>query len=327
MPKIFAIAETRDGQVRPVSRQVVSAARALADEVGAEVHVLILGAGGVADGAPALAAVGGDTMHVAAGDGFARYDGETASKAIAGHIQAAGDAWAVLFAASAIGKDLAPRVAARLDRPLASDVTELAVESGELVITRPILAGRAFARIAVDAEPRLVSIRPNVFPVLEKAGAGNVADLQADAVPGRVVLKEVSAASAGKVDVAEASIIVSGGRGMKGPENWPLLEQLRDALGGSAALGASRAVVDAGWRPHSEQVGQTGKTVSPKLYVAVAISGAMQHLAGMRSSGTIVAINKDPDAPIFKVADYGVVGDAMEILPRLTAEIQKARGG
>ncbi|MGD8277723.1 MAG: electron transfer flavoprotein subunit alpha/FixB family protein [Gemmatimonadota bacterium] len=325
MPKIFAIAETRDGQVRPVSRQVVSTARTLAEQVGAEVHVLVLGAAG--DAAGALAAVGADTIHVVAGDAVTRYDGEVASRAIAGHIQAAGDAWAVLFAASATGKDLAPRVAARIDRPLASDVTELGIQDGELVITRPILAGRAFARVALDAEPRLVSIRPNVFPVQERAGAGNVADLQADGAPGRVVLKEVAAASAGKVDVAEASIIVSGGRGMKGPENWPLLEQLRDALGGNAALGASRAVVDAGWRPHSEQVGQTGKTVSPQLYVAVAISGAMQHLAGMRSSGTIVAINKDPDAPIFKVADYGVVGDAMEILPRLTAEIQKVRGG
>jgi len=325
MPKIFAIAETRDGEVRPVTRQIVSTARTLADATGADVHVLVIGA--AADAAGSLGAFGADSIHVAAGDAFARYDGEVASRAIAAHIQAAGDAWVVLFAASATGKDLAPRVAARLDRPLASDVTELAVEAGDLVITRPILAGRAFARIAIDGEPRLVSIRPNVFPVTEKAGAGNTAELAVDATPGRVALKDVSAAAAGKVDVAEASIIVSGGRGMKGPENWPLLEQLRDALGGSAALGASRAVVDAGWRPHSEQVGQTGKTVSPKLYVAVAISGAMQHLAGMRSSGTIVAINKDPDAPIFKVADYGVVGDAMEILPRLTAEIQKVRGG
>src|SRR5690606_5304038 len=141
-----------------------------------------------------------------------------------------------------------------------------------------------------------------------------------------VGVREVKAASGGKLDVGEAPIVISGGRGMRGPENWHLLEALRDAIGPNAALGASRAVVDAGWRPHAEQLGPTGQTVSPRLYFAVAISGAMQHLAGMRSSGTIVAINKDPDAPIFKVADYGLVGDVTEILPRLTEEIRKARG-
>lgn len=327
MPKIFAVAETRDGTLRPVSREVVTAARTLADATGAEVHAVVFGPDGVDSSVAPLGAVGADTIHVVAGEAYARYDGETTARALADVVRNDGDAWAVLFAASATGKDLAPRVAAGLDLPLASDVTELSVQDGDLVVTRPILAGRAFARVALDGEPRLISIRPNVFVVQEKAAAGNVVAATADAGAARVTLKEVSAAEAGKVDVAEASVIVSGGRGMKGPENWPLLEGLRDALGASAALGASRAVVDAGWRPHSEQVGQTGKTVSPQLYVAVAISGAMQHLAGMRSSGTIVAINKDPDAPIFKVADYGVVGDAMEILPVLAEEIRKVRGG
>jgi electron transfer flavoprotein alpha subunit len=199
------------------------------------------------------------------------------------------------------------------------------MDGAELVITRPVYAGRAFARVSLKGEPRLVSVRPNTFRPAESQAAGSVESISpvGDAASARVKVREVKAASGGKLDVGEAPIVVSGGRGLKAPENWHLLEELRDALGSSCALGASRAVVDAGWRPHAEQVGQTGKTVSPQLYFAVGISGAMQHLAGMRSARTIVAINKDPDAPIFKVADFGIVGDAQEVLPKLTEEIRK----
>jgi electron transfer flavoprotein alpha subunit len=327
MPIIFAVAESRDGRIRPVSREVVSAARSIADPLGADVHALVLGPPGIADSAAQLGAVGADSVVVAAADGFAPYDGETFARGLADLIRSRNDVFAVIFAASATGKDLAPRVAARLDLPLASDATALEIRDGDLVVTRPMLAGRVFARVAIDGAPRLVSIRPNAFTVRERAAPGTlVAAALVPAGAGRVTLVDIAAPAAGKLDVAEASIIVSGGRGMKSPENWPLLESLRDALGPAAALGASRAVVDAGWRPHSEQVGQTGKTVSPQLYFAVAISGAMQHLAGMRSSHTIVAINKDADAPIFKVADYGLVGDAIEVLPRLAEEIRKVRG-
>jgi electron transfer flavoprotein alpha subunit len=236
----------------------------------------------------------------------------------------------VVFAATAQGKDLSPRVAALLDVPLASDVTDFRVEEGGIVAVRPVFAGKAFASVTFTASPALLSIRPNVFPAQEIPAGGGVEPFEPSELdPGAwtMRLKEFQPSGGGSKDVAEASVVVTGGRGMKGPENWGLLEDLRNALGDDAALGASRAVVDAGWRPHAEQVGQTGKTVAPKLYFALGISGAIQHLAGMRTSGTIVAVNKDPDAPIFQVADYGIVGDLFEVIPRITEEIQKLKAG
>jgi len=235
----------------------------------------------------------------------------------------AGDFGAVVFPATGQGKDLAPRVAALLDVPLSGDATDVRVEDGELVVVRPIYAGKAYAHTTLEASPAVLSVRPNVFQPRERSADGAVEtrtpEVDPDAWGSRV--KGFDAA-AGELDVAEASIVVAGGRGMGGPENWNLLEDLRDALGDGTALGASRAVVDAGWRPHAEQVGQTGKTVAPRLYFAIGISGAIQHLAGMRTAGTIVAVNKDPEAPIFEVADYGIVGDLFEVVPRLIEEIE-----
>ena len=238
------------------------------------------------------------------------------------HVRAGGYD-AVVFAATTLGKDLAPRVAAKLDVPLASDVTGVEASNGMLSVTRPVFSGKAFATLEIDATPAVVSIRPNVFQPTERTAAGTVSTFAPAIDPStwRVRVLERKGASAGQMDVSEASVIVSGGRGMKEPENWELLEGLRDAIGPGVALGASRAVVDAGWRPHGEQVGQTGKTVAPQLYIAVGISGAVQHLAGMRTAKTIVAINRDADAPIFGVADYGIVGDLFEVVPRLTEEI------
>jgi electron transfer flavoprotein alpha subunit len=327
MPEVVAVAELKDGSIRDVSHQVVSAARSLAESIGGVVHAVVLGPAGAADGASGLGRFGAETVHVAASDRFAQHATEAQARVLAEFL-AARDDFAILFPATSFGKDLAPRVAARLDVPLATDATALAVEAGELIISRPVYAGRAIASVSLAAPRRLVSLRPNVFPVEERPAAGTVERIAvgADVPAERVRVREVRAAAGALLDVGEAPIVVSGGRGMKGPENWHLLESLREAIGPSAALGASRAVVDAGWRPHAEQVGQTGKTVSPRLYFAVAISGAMQHLAGMRGASTIVAINRDPEAPIFKVADYGVVGDAHEVLPRLTEEIRRLRG-
>jgi len=326
MKNILAVTEQREGALRRVSQEVVSAARGLADALGAEVHALVLGPAGIADGAADLGRWGADRVRVVEHEAFGLYNPDGYAQAVAAAAKDGGY-FAVLFPASALGKDLAPRVAAKLDAPLATDATALAIEDGDLVVTRPVYAGKAFARVALDGEPRLVSLRPNVFRPAESPRAGTVERLDVALDPGawRVRVREVVAAAAERPDVSEAAVVVSGGRGMRGPEHWGLLEALCEAIGPRCSLGASRAVVDAGWRPHSEQVGQTGKTVSPQLYIAVGISGAIQHLAGMRTAGTIVAINKDPEAPIFKVADYGIVGDAFEIVPRLTDEIRRLR--
>jgi electron transfer flavoprotein alpha subunit len=219
-------------------------------------------------------------------------------------------------------------VAALLDAPMASDCVALSSEGGTIIARRPVYAGKALINVSGAGQTLVVSLRPNAVAAQEQPAAGAVESVPA-AAPEKglgAVLKEVLAAASRKLELTEASIIVSGGRGLKGPENFVMIEELAAALG--AAVGASRAVVDAGWRPHSDQVGQTGKTVSPQLYIAVAISGAIQHLAGMRTSKYIVAINKDPEAPIFKVADYGIVGDAFEVVPRLTAAVKalKAAG-
>ncbi len=217
-------------------------------------------------------------------------------------------------------------MAARLGRPLAQDVTDVDVQGGAVTVTRPVYAGKALLKLKITGTPAMISLRPSVFTPVERPKAGTQETAAAGGSAGRVVVRQIKAAEAGTLDVAEAPIIVSGGRGLKEPANFKVLEELAAAFAGRAAVGASRAVVDAGWRPHAEQVGQTGKTVSPTLYVAVGISGAIQHLAGMRTSKVIVAINKDKDAPIFKVADYGIVGDLFDVVPKLTEEIKKLHG-
>ena len=223
----------------------------------------------------------------------------------------------VLLGATQSGRDLGARLAARLGRAYAADVTDIAASGGSLEITRPMYAGKVRARMRVPL-PAVVSVRPGAIPLRDAAPVPQVTRIEADAAVEQLTFAKF-------VSLAEARVVVSGGRGLKGPENWNLVEQLADALGG--AVGASRAVTDAGWRPNEEQVGQTGKTVTPDLYVALGISGAIQHLAGMTSSKVIVAVNKDPDADIFKVADYGVVADVFEFVPAFTEAVKKVRAG
>ncbi len=321
MTAILAVMEQRDGALRKVSFEVLGAARRIADSLGATVDAVICGAGPTG-GADQLGAAGADRVLTAVHDAFQRYnpDGYAATVASIGRNYAL-----IVFAATAQGKDLSPRVAAKLGVACATDITELAAVDGRPVATRPIYAGKALQRVTLGGSPAVVSIRPNSFQAGGRAGkqAGSVA-IEVPAFTQRVTVTEIKAPAEATLDVTEAPIVVSGGRGIKDPANFNILEDLAAAFG-NAAVGASRAVVDAGWRDHGAQVGQTGKTVAPSLYVAVGISGAIQHLAGMRTSKVIVAINKDKDAPIFKVADYGIVGDLFEVVPRLTAEVKKLK--
>lgn len=327
MGDVLAFAEQRGGEPRRAAHEAVSAARNIADAVGGEVHAVAIGTEGLAEGAGSLGEYGADRVRVAENDAFEYYQPDGYADVLEAAIRE-GDYDAVLYPATPVGNDLAPRVAARLDLPLATEATGLGVEEGRIVITRPMYAGKIFATVILDASPAMISLRPNVFTAEASPRDAEVESMDASTDPAdwRVHVRGIEAAGDEALDVAEAPMVVSGGRGMQAPENWNLLEDLRDAIGGDrCALGASRAVVDAGWRPHAEQVGQTGKTVAPRLYIAVGISGAIQHLAGMRTAGTIVAINKDPDAPIFQVADYGIVGDAFEVVPALAEAIGVAR--
>lgn len=325
MPGILTFAEQREGRLRRPALEALSEARRLADAgLGGPVQAVVIGSG-VAALAEELFAHGADRVHVFDHADVAAYASESYARTVAGVVTAEKPA-AVLVPFSAMGRDLAPRVAARLGAGLVSDCVALKVVDGGLEARRPMYAGKAFATVRWEGEPRLATLRPNVFPVgtPDRAKKGEVVTGTPEP-NARARVTKVEATAAGKLELTEAQVIVSGGRGLKGPEHFHLVEDLAGALG--AAVGASRAVVDAGWVDHHFQVGQTGKTVSPTLYVACGISGAIQHLAGMSSSKVIVAINKDADAPIFKVADYGLVGDVFEILPKLTAAARAFKEG
>ena len=326
MANVFAFAETRGGELRKVGLEAVTVARRLADATGGgEVHAMLVGAPGVERHAAALGAHGADVVLVVADAGLAQYSPEVAAATAADRIKSGGYRAAV-FSASAQGLDLAPRVAAKLGVGLASDVVGVQASGDAISVRHPVNTGKVFATLAVGGPLALLSLRPGAELPAESARAGRVETVAPALAPAqaRVVVAELREGAKGKLDLAEAPVVVSGGRGLKAAEHFKLVEELADAFG-NAAVGATRAVTDDGWRPHSEQIGQTGRTVSPNLYVAVGISGAIQHLAGMRTSKTIVAINKDKDAPIFKVADYGIVGDVFEIVPALTTAVREAK--
>jgi electron transfer flavoprotein alpha subunit len=322
---VCVITEFRGDAFRRVSFEVASEGRRLADALGEPLTAIALG-DGVSAAAATLGQYGVEKVYAVDQTLLKEYLAETYTPVVAAILQTV-QPKVVLCAASVDGKDLSARLAARLGAGLAQDCTALTIEGGALKAKRPVYAGKALAwyEWADGAYPQMASCRPNVMDCLlpdasKSAEVENIGVTLPAPIKSRVVSVE---AAAGKVDLAEAQIIVSGGRGMKGPEHFAILEELAQILGG--AVGASRAAVDAGWRPHSDQVGQTGKVVTPTLYIACGISGAIQHLAGMGSSKFIVAVNKDPEAPIFSKADYGVVEDLFQFVPAFVEEVKKLK--
>ena len=317
---VFAITEQRDGELRKVSFEAVSEGRRVADGLGAELTAVLLGSG-VEGLAEELKKYGPDKILVADDAGLAEYTTDAYSKVLAELIQSA-DPAIIIAGASAQGKDLAGRLAAKLDAGVAMDCVKIQLENGNLTYTRPMFGGKINAEVEIEGAPQIVAIRPNVMEITDAAKDSAIEKpaVQLGEIKTAIVDKKMDTSD--KVELTEADIIVSGGRGTGG--DYAGIEALAEALG--AAVGASRSAVDEGWRPHSDQVGQTGKTVSPTLYVACGISGAIQHLAGMSTSKYIVAINKDEEAPIFSKADFGIAGDLFEVVPAVTEEVKKIKG-
>ena len=321
---VWIFAEQRNGELRKVTYELLSAGRKYADQLGQEFAAVLLGKD-VAGLTEVIAPYGVGKIYVADDPELTDYTTDAYTTVISNLIKQY-EPEAFFLGNTSVGKDLAPRVAERVKTGLSTDCTAVDLAGGQFTFTRPIYAGKAVTRVECpEARPVMATIRPNVLGAGEPAGSRNpqlvTAEVKLDPGSIRTIVREVVKKATGRVELTEADIIVSGGRGMKGPENYKILEALADVLG--AAVGASRAAVDAGWREHQYQVGQTGKTVSPTLYIACGISGAIQHLAGMSSSKYIVAINKDPEANIFKVADYGIVDDLFKVVPVLTEEFKK----
>jgi electron transfer flavoprotein alpha subunit len=319
---VLVVVELKDGKVRKPSQEALSIGKKIADASG---QPLVAFAGGAnsASVAEAVGALGATKLYAAAHGDLDVYGYESFTAAAKQAVEDSG-ATVVLLGGTSNGRDLAPRLAARLGVGVASDVDRLEWADGKLRARRPVYSGKAFATVEVDAKPAIATTRPNAFPVEQSGGAAaEVVNVAYQSGSAKTKLVESKTPEAGELSIAEADIIVSGGRGLKEATNFSYIRDLAHAIGG--AVGASRATVDAGWIDHQHQVGQTGRVVGPNLYIAAGISGAIQHLAGMSTSKHIIAINKDPEAPIFRIADLGIVGDLFTILPALTEEVKKAK--
>jgi len=325
MPGAFwcIVEDDRQGNPKKVMAEVVGEASRLAGQMGAQAEAVWLTDKAAPEGVKLLGELGAKRIWLLENAAFGAYRGEVWTPVVA-ELAAKESPQAILAPVTTRQREMMARLAARLGAGLSADSTALALEDGKLVATRPVYAGKLLCRVTWSKAPWLVTLRPNVFrPAEPRAGAAAQVERPAASIPaeGMKLVERREEAATGLPELAEAEIVVSGGRGLKGPENFVILEALAKVIG--AAVGASRAAVDAGWRPHRFQIGQTGRTISPKLYMGFGISGAIQHLAGMRTSKVICAVNKDPEAPIFKIADYGIVGDLFEVAPLLTAEFKK----
>jgi electron transfer flavoprotein alpha subunit len=315
--KVLVLTEIKDGKLRNVSFEALTVARELSQ--GGEVSAAVFGTDS-SQYVEELSEYGPQAVYVVADEALQVYTTDGYSQALSQLIEEI-QADIVLIGHTSIGKDVAPRVAARLDAGLVSDCTSVALEDGKIVFTRPIYSGKAYQKKTFTEGRVFATLRPNNFEVIENHSKPEVISYHPIIKDLRTVVKDIVRKTAGRVDLSEAKVIISGGRGLKSAEGFKALEELAEVLGG--AVGASRGACDAGFCDYSLQIGQTGKVVTPNLYIACGISGAIQHLAGMSNSKFIVAINKDPEAPIFQVADYGIVGDLFEVVPLLTEEFKK----
>ncbi len=319
---ILIIAEHRGGKLKKITSETIGAAKMLAGDLGGDVHVAVLGSG-VQALADELAEFG-VPVSLLDDPKLENYSYDAYCQALVPFIQNR-DYALILMGATPTGRDLSATLSSRIKAPTATDCTGLKIDGGSVIATRPIFAAKVISEFSINAKPAIATIRPNIFPAADKSDGGAVETVPCTIGDLSAVVSDVIQKAAGKIELTEADIIVSGGRGIRDAANYKMIEDLAEAAG--AAAGSSRAIVDAGWVEHSTQVGQTGKTVSPKLYIAVGISGAIQHLAGMSSSKVIVAINNNPDAPIFKFADYGIVADAMQTVPLMIEEFKKLTSG
>ncbi len=316
---ILAITEQVDGTFKNISFEVISTGKKLVETTGGPLTAAVLGAG-VNAMASQAAEYGADRILVVDDEGLKDGLADACIQAVA-QLVAASDPAVVLIGATSLGKDIAARLSARLNAPLAMDCVDVRADGDRIVATRPMYGGKVLADVSLSGSPAIVAIRPRAMESVAAQGAGEVEKVAVSLDETTLSLVEKHMET-GKVELTEADVVVTGGRGMGG-DDFAVVEALAKALGG--AVGASRSAVDEGWRPVSDQVGQTGKVVAPNLYIACGVSGAIQHLAGMASSRVVVAINKDPEAPIFSKCDFGIVGDLFEVIPALTAEIEKLK--
>ena len=318
---VLIFAEQSDGAIRKSSKEAVSYGVALANQLGVKAEAVVLGS--VHQDLSGLGALGVSVVHHCAEEGLNTMDTRRYTAVMAEIAQSTGSQ-IIVFAHSITGRAIAPRLSARLKAGYISGATGLPDTSNGFIVRRNVFSGKAFMDVRVETHVKIISVNPNSFGVRELEGVAMVQPFQTSTVAGRVVIREIKKVT-GQVPLGEAELVVSGGRGLKGPEHWGMVEDLAGLIG--AATACSRAVADAHWRPHHEHVGQTGLAIAPNLYFAIGISGAIQHLAGVNRSKVIVVVNKDPEAPFFKAADYGIVGDAFEVMPKVIEAVRQLKKG